>query len=229
MQDSDDSGSTGPGPSRRGGARKRDRYRDRQRDRSGGARQAQQQAQEQQQQQQHARQVVPGAEPALLAPRPHLPSRFFEAPVPGVTAPGPPSSSAADSVHLRCLQRRQESQPGGGCWGRSGGGLQCQAAGQQGPHGALLRGRRRGLRGAGGLVRCGSGPWAPAPARACGGVSPGSPQPRARLLCRRHWPNEPNGWVKGVITDFKGDTNEHTITYGMHTPGQESWEDFDFT
>ncbi len=46
--------------------------------------------------------------------------------------------------------------------------------------------------------------------------------------CRRHWPDEPQKWVKGVIADFKPDTNEHIITYNMHNPGKEQWEEYDF-
>ena len=45
---------------------------------------------------------------------------------------------------------------------------------------------------------------------------------------RRHWPDEPQKWVKGVIADFKPDTNEHIITYNMHNPGKEQWEEYDF-
>ena len=48
------------------------------------------------------------------------------------------------------------------------------------------------------------------------------------INCRRHWPDEPQKWVKGVIADFKPDTNEHIITYNMHNPGKEQWEEYDF-
>ena len=34
--------------------------------------------------------------------------------------------------------------------------------------------------------------------------------------------------MKGVIADFKPDTNEHIITYNMHNPGKEQWEEYDF-
>lgn len=44
----------------------------------------------------------------------------------------------------------------------------------------------------------------------------------------RYWPNEgDNGWVKGVITDYKDSTGEHVIAYDLNT-SKQSYEYYNF-
>lgn len=44
----------------------------------------------------------------------------------------------------------------------------------------------------------------------------------------RYWPNEgDNGWVKGVITDYKEASGEHVIAYDLNT-SKQSYEYYNF-
>ena len=70
-------------------------------------------------------------------------------------------------------------------------------------------------------------PIARAGRRGPDGPPPDGPSVIGRKVWR-YWPNEgDNGWVKGVITDYKEGTGEHVIAYDLNT-SKQSYEYYNF-